>query len=93
MIVHLFSIHDATAGIFMSPFVARSSIDALRQIRASRDDPTMKTTPVGQNPSDFALYEVGSFDDEQAAIYACSPARIASVADIWAEKPSGTVSP
>ena len=52
----------------MAPFVARSQIDATRQIAASFRDPHMRDTPVGQHPEDFDLFHVGSFDDDIGGI-------------------------
>lgn len=68
MKVELFSVYDRKASIYMAPFVARSTIDATRQIVASFKDPQMANTPVGQNPEDFDLFHVGSFDDESGAL-------------------------
>lgn len=81
----LFSIHDAVAGVFMSPFVARSRVDAVRQILASKDSPEVKATPVGSKPYDFSLYEIASFDDESGVVAPLSvPDRVDSVGNIWA---------
>lgn len=66
----LFSVLDLKSGVFLSPFVSRSEVDAKRQIAASLLDPQIKQTPVGQNPSDFALYRVGAFDDEAGTLFA-----------------------
>lgn len=68
MKVQLFSVYDRKASIYMSPFVARSTIDATRQIAASFREPQMRETPVGQHPEDFDLFHVGSFDDETGDI-------------------------
>lgn len=94
MKVGLFSIHDSVAGVFLSPFVARAEVDAVRQIAASKADPNIVSTPVGTNPKDFILYELGSLDDESGQISTVFPARrVMSVADIWASSAPSTVSP
>lgn len=85
MKVQLFSVYDRKASIYMAPFVARSTIDATRQIVASFKDPQMASTPVGQNPEDFELYHVGTFDDE-AGIVSDSGFRPALVAPLLALK-------
>lgn len=72
----LFSILDQKAGIFLAPFVSRSTADAERQITQSLRDPAMLQTPVGQNPEDFVLYTVGYFDDEIGTIEALSAPRL-----------------
>lgn len=90
----LYSIHDTVAGVFMSPFVARSRVDAMRQIAASKASPDVASTPVASKPHDFALYELGSYDDESGVITPAVPAvRLASVGDIWADSQPSTVSP
>ncbi|AXH74216.1 MAG: nonstructural protein [Microviridae sp.] len=84
MRVLLFSILDTVAGVFMSPFVARSEVDAIRQIAASKSDPNIASTPVGTNPRDFVLYELGFLDDETGQIFPVfPPRRVSPVADIW----------
>lgn len=94
MKMKLFSIFDSVAGVFMSPFVARSDVDAKRQVIASRDDPNIKATPVGSKPFDFALFELGQFDDEDGVISPNPrPTRVASIGELWAEPTASTVSP
>lgn len=73
MVFDLFSVHDVKASIFMSPFVARSSIDACRQIMASFSRPEMLETPVGRYPEDFRLYRIGLFDDADGLLKPISP--------------------
>lgn len=91
---HLFSILDTVAGVFMSPFIARSRVDAVRQILASKSSPDIASTPVGSKPYDFVLYELGSFDDEMGVISPRNmPDRVDSVGSIWAESAPSTVSP
>lgn len=68
MIVQLFSVYDRKAAIYLAPFVARSEVDAMRQISASFKDQAMQQTPIGQHPEDFDLYHVGAFDDDIGGI-------------------------
>ena len=68
MRVQLFSIFDTKSRVYLAPFVARSAVDATRQISASFRDPQMRETPVGQHPDDFELFAVGGFDDETGEI-------------------------
>lgn len=93
MIVNLFSIFDKVAGIYMAPFVARSTVDAIRQIRASRDDPNMKFTPVLEHPSEFALYSLGSFDDVNGVVSDIAPSFISDLSDIWNVSPPPVTTP
>lgn len=90
----LFSILDSVAGVFMSPFVARSRVDAVRQVLASKSSPDIASTPVGAKPHEFVLYEVGSFDDEAGVISSLPlPSRVDTVGNIWADSAPSTVSP
>lgn len=60
------SIFDITTSTFRQPFYAMNMDDAKRAFKmiiTSND--LMK-----QNPSDFELYEMGSFDDEEGIIRA-----------------------
>lgn len=93
MNVQLFAIYDRKASIYMAPFVARSTIDATRQIVASFRDPQMRDTPVGQHPEDFDLFHVGSFDDETGRITPwINPALVAPVVSLAPKAQEGTVS-
>lgn len=80
MKLRLFSIYDMLAGVYLTPFPARSDVDATRQISASFDNPQMRDTPVFRNPDHFALYEVGSFDDETGFVASQTPIIVSSVA-------------
>lgn len=88
MKVRLYTIYDAVAGVFMSPFVSRSEIDAVRQIVASKNDPAIASTPIMSKPHEFSLYEIGVLDDESGYITTISPPRhVASIGDLWAVSP------
>lgn len=64
----LFSVFDGTAGVYLQPFIARSEVDAKRQIAASFENPEFRSTPVGRNPETFYLYGLATFDDETGDI-------------------------
>lgn len=88
MRVKLFSIFDTKSRVFLAPFVARSTVDAQRQIAASFKDPQMRETPVGQNPEDFELYTVGDFDDETGVISPVSNGFVCSLDTLRGEFPA-----
>lgn len=91
MKVLLFAIYDRKASIYMAPFVARSTIDATRQIAASMRDPQIKETPVGQHPEDFDLFHVGGFDDESGVLAPLTmPALVAPVLAIASQGTGST---
>lgn len=92
MKLRLFSIFDRKMNVFLTPFPARGEVDACRQISASFSDASMKQTPVGQNPQDFDLIEVGVFDDESGDITKVMPLVIGNVAHIAGVSGTSTVS-
>jgi len=75
----LFSIRDTKANCFLAPFVARSEIDAMRQISASFKNPQIADTPIGQNPQDFDLHAVAFFEDESGAVTPTVPVLITPI--------------
>lgn len=84
MNLKLFSIFDLATGVYLTPFPARSEVDAMRQLAADKDNPQVKQTPIGQKPQDFALMYVGEFDDESGALRPVEPRRVALVGDLFA---------
>lgn len=91
MRVQLFSVFDTKARIYLAPFVARSQVDAIRQIALSFHDPHMKDTPVGQNPTDFELFFVGSFEDESGDLSVNKPTFVANLGNLSADARGSTV--
>lgn len=61
----LFSVYDAKAEQYSVPFSERTHESARRSfVVAVRD----KETPVGRFPADYALFVVGSFDEETGVV-------------------------
>lgn len=60
MILKTFSLFDRKAGAFMTPFFMPSRGQAVRALTDLVSDPA---TTVARHPGDFALFELGSFDD------------------------------
>lgn len=64
MILEIFSVYDVKARAFGRPFFDQRQELAIRNItQAVRT----KDNPLCHFPEDFALYHLGSFDDEHAA--------------------------
>lgn len=60
MIWRLCSVYDKGAAVWLPPFCVRSAGEAVRMFQQScRDSKTM----MAQYPEQFALYEIGMFDD------------------------------
>lgn len=88
MRLHLYSIRDRKASVYLAPFVSRSETDALRQISASLRDSQIADTPIGQHPEDFTLTRVGSFDDETGQIEPLtSPYVVCSLDELRVSRP------
>lgn len=72
-----FSLLDTKTGIFNTPFFLPHVGQA---IRACCDLGQDKNTTVGRYPSDYALVEVGTWDDQTAQLHTCSPINHGTVA-------------
>lgn len=59
MITKLFSLYDVKSGIFSHPFHAVNDQVAIRSVV----DLCREKNQISNNPSDFALHQVGEFDD------------------------------
>jgi len=69
MKIRLYSIKDRLLNAFLSPFAARADIEAVRQLRATMQDPQMAKSGLVTTPTDYDLYYVGTFDDETGSIH------------------------
>ena len=65
MLLKLFSIYDTKADRYSQPFVAEHNADALRQFQQLAND---DKTQIGQYPTDFILYSIGTFDTSNGQI-------------------------
>ena len=63
-----YSIFDKKAGTYSNPFFCVSQGVAIRQLM---DLVTDQRTTVSKYPEDFALYEVGSFNEITGALLPC----------------------
>lgn len=60
MIQFVFGVRDSKAQAFLQPFFSNSQGSAIRAF----GDAVMDTnSPLGKHPTDYLLYELGSFDD------------------------------
>lgn len=88
MLFNLYSVKDKTSGVFLQPFVARSDVDATRQLAAAFEDPAFMQTPAGRYPQDFVLYGIGTFDDVDGDVGSNGPRSIATLSDLRPSPPS-----
>lgn len=65
MITKVFALRDSKVDAYMPPVFLRTSAEALRLLG---DLTTDSSSPVGKHPEDFALFELGEFDDSTGKI-------------------------
>lgn len=70
MILKVFSIHDGKINAFLKPFVDQHTGSALRGFEEACREPS---SPFAKFPSDFVLYEVGTFNPETGELVNYSP--------------------
>lgn len=62
MITKVFAVYDSKAEAFMAPFTFQTKGQAVRGFSDVASDPK---TMIGKHPLDFALFELGEFDDSK----------------------------
>lgn len=65
MILKVFAVRDTKAQAFLQPFYSPSVGSALRAFTDAVNDPQC---PFNKHPEDYLLYEIGSYDDSNAAL-------------------------
>lgn len=61
MLYSVFSIHDSAVGAWLPPIYAKNKGDMLRQFT---DAVNNRESVLFKHPGDYALYEVGTWDDD-----------------------------
>lgn len=90
MIFNLYSMEDKLAGIYYQPFQCSAHPVALRLFTELTNDPT---SMVYNNPSDYYLVQVGTFDDSTGIISPYSaPAIIAHALTLKSEYKDNEIS-
>lgn len=83
--MEIFSVYDASAGFFMTPFFARNVGSAWRSFEGAVRDPG---TQLHQFHASFSLYVLGSFDDEKGEFTLRKPEVVGTASQILAaDKP------
>lgn len=83
MIRSLYSVRDVKAQTFCNPFASLNDQTARRDFAHAAQD---KTHGIGQNPEDYSLYLVGTFDDESGEIVNCLPVHLNVASDFIKEE-------
>lgn len=79
MVTRMYSVFDAKAGVYGTPFF--SPQDAMA-VRAFADLANDLGTLVGKHPEDFTLFTVGHFDDETGQCSVVNPAAIVTASQV-----------
>lgn len=58
---NVYAIHDGAAGAYLNPIYQHTDGMMIRMFRNAVND---NTHAFGQNPSDYTLFKIGSYDDE-----------------------------
>lgn len=84
MLLKVFSVRDMKAEAFLQPFFSPTTGSA---IRAFEDACNKQDSPFYIHPSDFVLYEIGSYDDSDGRLTSISPVKLVVCAtDFVAQK-------
>lgn len=83
MKVIICSVRDSAIESFANPFCIATRASAVRSFGDAVNRGGADSTLVA-HPEHFALYEVGSFDDQTGEIVGCSPVMIISALDLKA---------
>lgn len=73
MIQKVFAVYDLKAEFFMQPYFSESVGGAVRAFGDAAND---KNSPLSKHPSDYQLFEIGSFDNVKGVMTALVPASL-----------------
>lgn len=79
----IFAIQDTKVGAYMQPFFMRSSGEAVRALAATVADPS---TQMSRTPEDFAMYQLGVFDDTTGEIESIGPVVVETALNVRKEQ-------
>lgn len=82
MILKVFSVFDTKLAAYNVPFFARTESDAIRSFSDLCVDPRSR---VAQHREDYALYRLGSFDDETGALHYMAPECLVTASAVMVE--------
>jgi len=81
-----FSAYDGKLGVFMTPFFMQHTGQALR---TWEDLVNNGDSIIAKHPSDFILYEVGSFEDDKGILIPQNPVhQVATALEVRREAPA-----
>lgn len=76
------SVKDELTGSFLAPQFIATKEEALRVFTYQ-----INNTPIWKdNPEDFSLYALGTFDQETGTVIGINPTKVAGGRSVWKEK-------
>lgn len=88
--LNLYTVYDKKAGYYLEPvFSLRSGLILRNFIDVVNQKPA--THPFSKYPNDFALYQIGFFDQDSAEIDACKPVFVTDLSDLIVSHPDFVV--
>jgi hypothetical protein len=75
----LFTVFDNKTQVYCAPFVAQTYAAALRDFAYAAND---KTCPIGRYPTDYTLYSIGEYDDEDGSITVLQPKNLGTASTL-----------
>ena len=73
MKLKVYAMFDAVSAVFTRPVFLNTVAEARRGFTAEAVNPE---SPVGKNPEDYSIYEIGEYDDTNGYIQGMSPQRV-----------------
>jgi len=70
MLKPVIAVFDKKISLYDNPFAVRHVGEAIRQFETLTKDPQTK---FGQHPTDYELYQIGTYDEESGLINPSSP--------------------
>jgi hypothetical protein len=65
MKLKVYSVYDSKAEVFMQPHFLKTKGEAVRAFAEVAND---SSTQIGKYPEDFALFEIGDYDDSKGEL-------------------------
>ena len=87
MILKVFSVFDTKLAAYNVPFFARTESDAIRSFTDLCVDPRSR---VYQHREDYALYRLGSFDDDIGELHSYGPQCLVTASAVMLEAAART---
>lgn len=79
MIMKIFSVYDQQVEAFLQPFFSPTIGSAIRSMTDALNDPQ---SGFARNSKDYALYQLGEFDDGNGRLTPMDPQRVAPLTDL-----------